>query len=248
MVVDKIRISAVSYLNTKPFIYGIGQTGLESECDVKLEIPSVCAQKLMEDKADIGLIPAAVIPDLEVAHIITDYCIGAVGAVGSVMLYSEVPMDKINTILLDYQSRTSVALTRVLARELWKITPQWQQARPGYEQEISGSTAGVIIGDRTFTLGNKYAYVWDLSEEWMKLTGLPFVFACWVANKQVPASFIEKLNGALAHGIAHRSEVAAMWQEKYPGVDANDYLVNKISYRLDNEKREGLRRFLAYLK
>lgn len=248
MVMEKIRISAVSYLNTKPFIYGISQTGLESECDVQLDMPSVCARKLAEDQADIGLIPAAAILDLKEAHIITDYCIGAVGAVGSVMLYSEVPMGQVTTILLDYQSRTSVALTRVLAREHWKIAPQWQQAQPGFEDAISGTTAGVIIGDRTFTIGSRFPYVWDLSEEWMKFTGLPFVFACWVANKPVPASFIEKLNASLGYGIARRREVAALWQDNYPGVDASDYLENMISYQLDDQKREGLKRFLAYLK
>ena len=243
----KTRISAVSYLNTKPFIYGIESSGLLDECILQLDIPSECARKLIDDRADIGLIPAAAIHGLGEAHIITDYCIGAEGLVGSVMLYSEVPLGEIETVLLDYQSRTSVALTRVLARELWKIEPGWEQAQPGYETTISGSTAAVIIGDRTFSIGNRYRYSWDLAEEWMKLTGLPFVFACWVSNKEIPASFVERLNDALRLGVERRGKVAELFASQYPGTDVKDYLMNKISYSLDNKKREGLQRFLDYL-
>jgi chorismate dehydratase len=244
---NKIKISAVSYLNSKPFTYGIEHHKVKEECVLELDIPSVCAQKLLEDKVDIGLIPVAVIPKLQEAHIITDYCIGAVGAVSSVVLYSNVPLNEIRSVYLDYQSRTSVALTRVLAAQFWKIDPEWIPAAPGFENAVEGSAAAVIIGDRTFGIRDKFRYAWDLSEEWMKFTGLPFVFACWVANKKLPPGFIDELNAALAWGIERRVEVGEMLQGQYPAVDTRDYLGEKISYRLDEAKRKGLEKFLGYL-
>jgi chorismate dehydratase len=244
----KIRISAVSYLNTKPFIYGLeAHAGLLEQSAIELDMPAECARKLLANEADIGLVPVAVIPELQEAHIITGYCIGAVGAVNSVMLYSDVPLTEIKKVYLDYQSRTSVALARVLARERWKIDPEWVPASPGFEMNISGSEAGVIIGDRTFHLEGKFKYVFDLSEEWLRHTGLPFVFACWVANKELPAAFVSALDSALGWGIDRRLEVASELAGQYPGVDVKDYLGNRISYNLDAAKREGLALFLRKL-
>src|SRR4051812_36736309 len=125
---DKIKISIVSYLNSKPFVYGIEHSDLLNEIDLQQDIPSVCAQKLIDGKVDIGLIPVAVLPLLKEKYIISDYCIGAVGKVASVMLYSDVPLDRISSVLLDYQSRTSVTLVKVLAKNFWKISPEWISA------------------------------------------------------------------------------------------------------------------------
>src|SRR5262245_24497557 len=121
----KIKVSAVSYLNSKPFIYGLEHSEVKNEIDLQLDVPSTCAAKLFEDKVDLGLVPVAVLPDLDEYHIITDYCIGADGEVGSVLLLSEVPLNEIKTILLDYQSMTSVVLVQILADKFWKIQPSW---------------------------------------------------------------------------------------------------------------------------
>jgi chorismate dehydratase len=148
----KIRISAVSYLNSLPFVYGLTHSSLINECDISLDIPSVCAEKLINGTVDIGLIPVAAIPQVPNATIISDYCIGANGEVKTVCLFSEVPLNEIKTILLDYQSRTSVLLVKILAKEFWKINPEFINAEAGFEQKIKGTTAGVVIGDRTFEL------------------------------------------------------------------------------------------------
>src|ERR1043165_5988838 len=109
-----IRVSAVNYLNSKPFIFGLQNSDIINEIDLQLDIPSVCADKLEENKVDIGLVPVAILPELEEHHIISDYCIGADGEVSSVLLLSDVPLDEIKSIHLDYQSRTSVMLAQVL--------------------------------------------------------------------------------------------------------------------------------------
>ena len=105
-----IKVSCVSYLNSQPFIYGLKNNSIINEIELSLDVPSVCAEKILSGKADIGLIPVAVIPQLKESHIISDYCIGADGKVETVLLLSDVPLEKIKSILLDYQSRTSVLL------------------------------------------------------------------------------------------------------------------------------------------
>ena len=243
----KIKVSAVSYLNSKPFIYGLQHSEILNNIDLQLDIPSDCAQKLMDGKVDLGLIPVAVIPKLKEHYIITDYCIGAEGKVASVMLYSNVPLDEIKTVLLDYQSRTSVTLVKVLAKYFWNISPVWENSTVNFENTFAGNTAAVIIGDRTFGLENKYAYAYDLAEEWQKFTHLPFVFACWVANKKLPDDFISQFNTALQLGLDNRpaliEELNAL--KKY-NTDISFYLNSSIKYNYDEAKKKALKLFLSY--
>lgn len=245
---SKIKISVVSYLNSKPFLYGLNHSALINEIDLQLDIPSVCAQKLIDGKVDIGLIPVAVLPQLKEKYIISDYCIGAEGKVASVILYSKVPLQEIKNVLLDYQSKTSVLLVKVLAGNFWKIAPQWIPAKADYENDIEGSTAAVIIGDRTFELENKYPYSYDLAEEWQKFTQLPFVFACWVANKKLPDHFIHKFNEALRYGIDNRTKLIAelVGKNTYP-TDIATYLNINIKYDYDSSKEKALKLFLDYI-
>jgi len=243
----KYKISAVNYLNSKSFIYGLEHSTIKNSIELQLDIPSVCAEKLQSGKVDIGLVPVAVLPELEEYHIISEYCIGADGEVGSVLLFSDVPLHEIKTILLDNQSRTSVMLVRVLAEKFWNIHPRWMAAKDNFETQIGGSTAGVVIGDRTFTMKNKFQYVIDLASEWKKFTTLPFVFACWVANKNLPSAFIHDFNEALLYGLDHRHEVVLQNQKMFPATDLNDYLENKISFSFDSQKKQALDLFLGYM-
>ena len=103
----KIKITAVSYLNTKPLLYGLLKSNLAQSVDLQLNIPSVCAQKLLNGEADLGLVPVAILPELQQPQIISDYCIGTVGAVKTVAIYSHVPIEKVESLYLDYHSRTS---------------------------------------------------------------------------------------------------------------------------------------------
>ncbi len=243
-----IRISVVSYLNSKPFIYGLEHSKLLKNVQLSLDTPVVCANKLLNNEADIGLVPVAILPQMPKAQVISDYCIGAVGAVSSVKLYSQVSIDKVENILLDYQSYTSIALARMLAKEYWGINPKWIDADVGYEAEIVGTTAGVVIGDRTFELNTKFKFQYDLSEEWFKLTKLPFVFACWVSNKRLDVAFLKDFNTSLSMGLTELDTVVneILLVEKYQ-VDVFHYLKHFISYVLDDEKRKGLSLFLDHL-
>lgn len=245
-----IKISAVSYLNTLPFAYGIEQSDyLKKNSDINRDIPSECARKLLEGEVDLGLVPVAIIPKLKEYYIISDYCIGAVGKVHSVNIYSYQPIENVTEILLDYQSRTSVNLCKVLCKHHWNITPKFIQGAAGYEKEILPHQAAVIIGDRTFAINGTFPYEYDLSEEWHKMTGLPFVFAAWVANKEIPKEYIKEFNLAAANGLNHIDKAIEFGNiSLISKEDQKNYLTKSISYSLDEDKRAGLDRFLVLLK
>lgn len=244
----KVKISIVSYSNTLPFLYGLRQSDLINDIDLQLDIPSKCAEKLLTNQVDIGLVPVAILPQLPEYYILSDFCIGANKKVNSVILVSDVPLEEIDTILLDYQSKTSINLVQVLAKEYWKISPKFKHATVGFENNINGKTAAVIIGDRTFNLSKPYQYIYDLAEEWYKFTGLPFAFACWVANKPISPEFVGKLNQALAFGVNHIQEAIKLSNNNGITFDQlQNYLTNDISYELTNDKRKSIQLFLDYL-
>lgn len=247
---NQYKVSAVSYLNTLPFIYGLEHHNFSNRIDLTLDNPAVCAEKLLTGQADIGLIPVATIPQLRQARIISDYCIGAKGKVKSVILYSKVPLEQIKTIWLDNQSRTSVKLIRILALNYWFITPQWKNAAPGFEKTaLKKGEAGVIIGDRAFPLTEKYPYIYDLSEEWKNYTGLPFVFAAWTANKKIDEEFLKEFNGALYYGITHLKETVDSFSDNnfLDKASLLAYLKNNISFSLNEQKQKGMNRFFEEL-
>ena len=242
-----VKVSCVSYLNSKPFIFGLQNSEIKKEIDLQLDTPADCARKLEEDLADIGLVPITAFAEMDEFHIISDYCIGADGEVGSVLLASDVPLHQIQHILLDYQSRTSIILAQVLAEKFWKISPQFHETHINYETVIGGTTAGVIIGDRTFALKSKFKYIFDLAHEWKLFTNLPFVFACWVANKDIDRRFVKRFNEALRYGLMNSETVVSEFK-KETGADFNvkDYLENKISYAFDERKKFAMELFLTY--
>lgn len=246
----KIKISAVSYLNTLPFIYGIEQNlELLGQVELTKDIPSECARKLIEGEVDLGLVPVAIIPELDQSYIISDYCIGAEGKVKSVLLLSDVPIHQIESIYLDYHSRTSVKLCEILCKKFWEVNPKFISAEKGFEEKIQGKTAGVIIGDRTFHLNKEYAYQYDLAEEWQKMTGLPFVFAAWVSNKKLPKEFIEAFNSALIHGVSNIKKAIEIQENlPIPKKVLTNYLSQNISYKFDKQKMKALILFQNYLK
>jgi chorismate dehydratase len=243
--VKALRISVVSYLNSKPFINGLKKAQFNRSIEIIEDIPSVCAEKLLTGKAEIGLVPVAALPSLKKHRIISDYCIGADGEVSSVLLLSDVPLDEIKTILLDYQSRTSVMLTRVLAKNHWKISPAWEKTSEGYEAKINSGIAGVVIGDRALLLKNKFKYAYDLSQEWKNLTGLPFVFACWVSNCELESKFLTDFNEALKDGLKRIPEISELEKSSVLSAEViRDYLTHSIDFNLNEEKRQALKLFL----
>jgi len=238
----KIRVGAVSYLNTKPLLYGIEHSPVINKIELKIDYPSRIAAMLLNDEIDIGLVPVAIIPKLNDYYINTDYCIGCDGAVASVCLFSEVPLEKIEKVLLDYQSRTSVQLVKILLKEYWKIDPMLEDAKEDFREYIDGTTAGLVIGDRALEQRKHSAYIYDLGEAWKNFTKLPFVFAAWVSNKKLSDDFIEEFNEANKNGLKNLDLLLA--EIHYENFNLRDYYTKYISYDLTDEKKKGLELFL----
>lgn len=249
----KIKISVVSYTNSQPFIFGIENSEyLKNNCQISKDIPSLCAQKLLTDEVDIGLVPVAIIPELKHYNIVSNFCIGATSQVKSVLLVSNVPLNKIKTIYLDYQSRTSVLLAQILAKKFWQINVEFLKTKPGFEEKIlTKNSAYVIIGDRTFNINNKYKFKYDLAEEWIKHTNLPFIFACWVSNKNLDKQFVDNFNNSLKFGIENIQSVIYNFKQNHKELNnfnIDEYFNKNISYNLDKEKLKGMELFLNLSK
>ena len=239
------KITAVSYLNTIPFIYGLRHCA-NVGAELLLAPPATCYKNFIEGKADIALMPVAMVPSLHDAEIVTDYCIGAVGAVRTVVVVSNTPIAKVQRILLDAHSKTSVQLCGYLAKKLWHIEPEWV-ALSDYEQlsQPQEGDAFLLIGDKVFDHEGKFAYSYDLAEEWQKATKMPFTFAVWVARKGLSYEVRDELQAAFTYGVEHIYE--AILESDYADRDyAYDYLTKNIDFLFDIQKHNALKKFWDY--
>ncbi|MBS0012059.1 MAG: menaquinone biosynthesis protein [Bacteroidales bacterium] len=247
----EVRISAVRYSNTYPLIYGLQNSGIELNARIEIDHPADCARKISAGEADIGLIPVVAIHENKALSIISDYCIGSRGPVRTVMLLSNRPLNNLDTVYLDYRSRTSVALTKLMALKFWNCDFQWKGTDPDFNfLSIADNEGVVLIGDQCYEMEASFKYRTDLAVEWNKYTGLPFVFACWVANKSFSSNFISDFNNALGYGVSNLDKVVEYYGKRgaMPADVLKDYLVNNIDYFLDDEKRLAMNTFFKYLE
>lgn len=241
----KYKITAVSYLNTKPLLYGILRSPIAEQVDLSLAIPSECARRLRDGEVDLALTPVAILPELDQWQLVSNYCIGAEGAVKTVCLYGQCPLEEMEAIYLDYHSRTSVELLKILLREHWHKQPVFLDAFEGYEDKIQGKTGGLVIGDRTIGLEQKFAYTYDLAQAWHEYTGLPFVFAAWVSVKPLPDDFVAAFNEALETGLKLIPQLNLLLPSPHPDFNLEEYYTRYINYQLDEPKRKALSLFLS---
>lgn len=239
----KIRVGAVSYLNTIPMLEGLQKYPIADEIILHLNYPAGLAGMLQKGEIDIALLPVGVLPKLNKYQIIGDVCIGTKGEVASVAVFSQVDMNEIETVIMDYQSRTSVLLCRILFEKLWKRKVNFIPATDdSFFSQIHGSTAGLIIGDRALSYRNQVKNIYDLGLGWRELTGLPFVFAVWVATRPLENSFVKRFVNAVRHGTFQLKQIADCFD--FPEYDLYTYFTKNISYPLDDAKMKGLERFL----
>lgn len=238
---NKIKISAVAYTNTKAFIYGLEHSDILNKIDLSLDIPSDCAAKVISGEVDMGLMPVAAIPFVPNANIVADYCIGSDGAVNSVFIFSDVPVKEIKTFRLDAHSRTSNNLAKVLLKFYWKKEVEFTT------DATTKTDAIVLIGDRTFGKKDDFAFAYDMGEEWKNFTGLPFMYAAWVANKEISQEFKDEFNAALKFGLAHRKEVLKDLPQ-INNFDLEDYLYHKLKFEVTEDMTKALQLFLGYME
>ncbi|MDX1956858.1 MAG: menaquinone biosynthesis protein [Chitinophagaceae bacterium] len=243
---EKIKVGIVSYLNTRPLIYGLRQEPMASQIELWEDTPARLADMLVNGEIDLGLVPVATIPHLPTYQVVGDYCIGTEGEVASVCLFSEVPLEQIETVYLDYQSRSSVALLKWIMQEYWGIKPRLIDAEnEDFRAEIKGTSAGLVIGDRAFEQRKISTFIYDLGSEWKKITGLPFVFAAWVSVKPLPEAFIRNFNQANAVGLNALDDI--LKDIHYDLYDLRKYYTIHVSYPLNEAKRRGMEKFLQVI-
>lgn len=243
--VGKLRVAAVSYLNTIPFVYGLDHSDISEEIDLKLGNPRICAQLLENNQVDIALIPTGALMQIGKVNVISPYCLAADGEVGSVFLLSNTPINSINEIYTDSHSITSNLLSKILCLEHWKIHPEFTIPNEYPPVHLSVGKALVAIGDKAFKMHKQYKYAYDLAAEWKKMTGLPFVFAVWASKKNLHSKTKLQFNKALQGGV---NNIQACISYNRPVVlqidDIHDYLTNKIKFVMNDSIRQGLELYL----
>lgn len=250
-----IRVGAVSYLNSKPLLFGLAEQA--PFATLTLDLPSRLATGLAEDRYDVALIPAIEYFRQPGCEIVSDACIAARGPVWSVKLLFRTPPEKVRTLALDEGSRTSAALARILLHRRCAIEPVSRPLPIDADFRSADADAILVIGDRAMHVRDEdYACVWDLAQEWGwggDTQGipqyLPFVFAMWVARPGVDREALTELEGALARcrdeGLIHAARIAA--DEGPPlGLSpeaALDYFRKHLHFRLGRRERAGLAAF-----
>lgn len=243
--VSPLRVGAVSYLNTKPLIYDFAS--LVPDATLSLDYPSRLADQLAVGSLDVALIPSIEFFQDPTYAIVSNACIGCRGPVLSVKLFSRVPIDRIRTLALDEGSRTSAALVRILLHERCGVVPQCEPLPLGNSLDDTRADAVLLIGDRAMhSPPGKFVDVWDLGDEWVRWTGLPFVFAMWTARAGCDLRGLDAgLERARDAGLAHLDEIAA--REAPPlGLTKPEclaYLRDNLHFVLADSELRGLERF-----
>jgi len=224
--------------------------------DISYTLPSQCAASLREGSADIGIIPAAAyagIPDLA---ILPGVAIASQRAVRSILLVSKVPLEEIRTVALDTSSLTSVALTKVLFEKWWGGGRTFTPMAPDIEQMLKTHDAGLVIGDPALKINRSRYLTYDLAEEWIRLTGKPFVFAFWAVRQEALRNAPRDLDLATVfqesrdHGLlpSNLDSIAREWGPRLGLSRENikSYLTENIHYFLDPPCLDGMQLFYQY--
>jgi chorismate dehydratase len=252
---SRLRVSAISFLNTAPLMWDFDHGDLRREYRVDYTLPSACAEMLRTAMADIGIIPAAAYATIPNLAVIPDVAIAARGPVKSILLISKVPVGQIKTVGADTSSRSSVALLQVLFNKFYGTTPKFIPMQPQVAPMLKQCDAGLIIGDPALLAQTAGYQVYDLAQEWNRFTGKSFVFAFWAVRKQalenrdqasvVTAFQRSRDNGLLPESIARISKEWCV-RLRIPENDIRSYLTDNIYFKLDDGCLDGLHLFYQY--
>jgi chorismate dehydratase len=256
----RLRISAISYLNTAPLMWDFEHAGVNHEAgsqfDISYTLPSGCARALADGTADIGIIPAAAYAANPELVVLPEMAIASRRAVRSILLVSKVPIEKVRSVALDTSSMTSVALTKILFEKWLGGGRTFTAMVPDVEAMLAEHDAGLLIGDPALKVDRARYETLDLAEEWIRYTGKPFVFAFWAVRSaalreadpalDLPAVFQQSRD----HGLepASLNQTASEWAARLEMSEAEvrSYLTQNIHYQLDAGCLEGLRLFYQY--
>jgi chorismate dehydratase len=247
---EKIRIGAVKYLNTRPLVHGMNQGLGADRIDLSYAVPAVLADQMSAGELDVALMPVIELARMPELEIVPGLGIVTEGETRSVLLISNCDFDRIGSVALDVESRTSNALTRVLLAETWGLRPRVETAPAASVAEaLSTCDAVVRIGDKAlFDPVPEGLQVLDLGGAWTQATGLPFVFAAWIARPGVIDREIYRvLHESRRRGSKVTDELADAytWEGRHCAATARDYLRHNIRFRLGAREIEAMKLFFA---
>ena len=258
MFMPRLRVSAISFLNTAPLMWDFEHADVAKDFDISYTIPSECAAALADGKADIGIIPAVTYAQIPGLVILPNIAIAARGKVRSILLISKKPIEDVKTVATDTSSRTSVALTQILFAKFLGGHRKFEPHPPNLKEMLKRNDAALLIGDSALqiSLHDSPYHVYDLGHDWKRLTGKPFVFAFWAvrldALNQQPEgmNLIRTFQESRDHGLLPENvaTLAAQWSRKLglTETEVTTYLTENIHYYLDRENHAGLDLFLNY--
>jgi len=250
----RLRISAISYLNTAPLMWDFEHDKVGRKFEISYTLPSQCAAALSEGSADIGIIPAAAYASIPDLAILPGVAIASRRPVRSILLVSRVPLEKIHSVALDNSSLTSVALLKLLFAKWWPGERTFTDMPPGLEKMLEDHDSALLIGDPALKVERSRYVTLDLAEEWIRFTGKPFVFAFWAlrqgALKDASLDLAQVFQDSRDHGLApaslNRIALACAPRVGLSEAEVRTYLTENIYYYLDTACLEGLRLFYHY--
>ena len=224
--------------------------------DISYTLPSACARSLANGTADIGIIPAAAYAEIPGLQILPEVAIASRRAVGSILLVSKVPIERVRTVALDTSSMTSVALTKILFEKWLGGGRTYASMAPDINQMLAEHDAGLLIGDPALMVDRARCHTFDLAEEWIRHTGKPFVFAFWAVRNDALREVAPSLDlptvfqNSRDHGLepSSLSQIAREWapRVKIREAEVREYLTENIHYQLDAGCLEGLQLFYRF--
>jgi chorismate dehydratase len=271
----KLRISIVQYLNTAPLVWGFTHGPLQGKYDLSFTIPSQCAEALRRRAADIAIIPAIEYQRIDDLVILPDMAIASKNRVRSLLIVSKMPIEGARNIALDASSRSTQALTKILCDQRWKIAPEFFEMPPDLGAMLQRADAALLIGDPALRFsieiephavrgpsgeqlcpgrsagaaGAEKLHVYDVVEEWRKMTSLPAVLAVWAARREAATpEIIEDFQASRDLGLQHLEEISrqAAIELALPAEQLRRYLVENIDFTLDEENLRGLTAYFTF--
>jgi len=241
----RLRLGAVSYLNTKPLVFGLAERAPQIE--IVYDVPSRLADDLHAGRLDVALIPSIEYSRHPNFAQVSDACIGCRGPVLSVKLFSRKPLPTIRSLALDEGSRTSVLLAQILLWERYRLRPRLSQLSIDCGPEDTAADAVLLIGDRAIHPPQSgFVECWDLGDQWCRWSELPFVFALWVARPGVDLAGLDEILGQTRDaGVAHLDEIA---RAEAAGVGLSpsqtlSYLRDNLYFYFHSRERRGMELF-----
>jgi chorismate dehydratase len=265
----KLRISVVQYLNTAPLVYSFTHGPLKGKYDLSFTLPSQCADDLRHGSADVAIIPAIEYQRIADLVVLPDLAIASKRRVRSLLIVAKKPMEEVRSIALDRSSRSTQVLTRILCAEHWRITPEFSEAALNTASMLDGADAAMVIGDPALRLAIAVAnyatmgaagelicnaekvgiafrgdlHVYDVVQEWRRMTGLPAVLAVWAAQRDaLTPEMVADFVASKAYGLANLPAISreSSREEGWAVEDALSYLRENIDFGLDVENLAGL--------